>query len=120
MTAFTHPTFGTLRVVMRDGEPWFVAADVCKALDIAQRGVALMRLDEDEKGLCLTNTLGGKQEMSIVSEAGLYSLVLSSRKPEAKAFKRWVTHDVLPNIRKHGAYLTPAKMEEMQKSTKGS
>lgn len=77
---------------MRDGEPWFVAADVCKGVMVANNRGALARIDTDEKGVAITDTLGGKQEMSIVSEAGLYSLVLSSRKPEAKAFKRWVTH----------------------------
>ena len=102
-----------MRVVMRDGEPWFVAADVCMALELGNSRQALTRLDSDEKGVISTDTLGEKQEMSIVNEAGLYSLVLGSRKPEAKAFKRWVTHDILPSIRKHGMYATPETVEKM-------
>ena len=81
---------------MRDGEPWFVAADVCKALEIANNRDALTRIDDDEKGVALADTLGGKQEVTIVNEPGLYSLVLGSRKPEAKVFKRWVTSEILP------------------------
>lgn len=103
---FESTEFGAVRVAEIDGEPWFIAADVCRALDVKNGRDAVSRLDDDEKGVALTDTLGGKQEMAAVSEAGLYALVLSSRKPEAKAFKRWVTHDVLPSIRKHGAYMT--------------
>lgn len=98
---------------MKDGEPWFVAADVCRALEISNSRDAMSRLDADEKGVALTDTLGGKQEMSIVNEPGLYTLVLGSRKQEAKAFKRWITHEVIPTIRKHGAYMTPEKVEEV-------
>nr|DAN44370.1 MAG TPA: repressor domain protein [Caudoviricetes sp.] len=103
---FESAEFGAVRVAEIDGEPWFIAADVCRALDVKNGRDAVSRLDNDEKGVALTDTLGGKQEMAAVSEAGLYALVLSSRKPEAKAFKRWVTHEVLPSIRKHGAYMT--------------
>lgn len=103
---FESAEFGEVRVAEIDGEPWFIAADVCRALDVKNGRDAVSRLDDDEKGVALTDTLGGKQEMAAVSEVGLYTLVLSSRKPEAKAFKRWVTHDVLPSIRKHGAYMT--------------
>ena len=103
---FESAEFGEVRVVEIDGDPWFIAADVCRALDVKNGRDAVSRLDDDEKGVALTDTLGGRQEMAAVSEAGLYALVLSSRKPEAKAFKRWVTHDVLPSIRKHGAYMT--------------
>lgn len=109
---FENPKFGKVRVVERDGEPWFVAADVCRALDISNSRDAVGRLDEDEKGVVSTDTPGGKQEMSAVNEAGLYNLTLGSRKPEAKAFKRWVTHEVIPSIRKHGAYMTPETIEE--------
>lgn len=101
---FTNEEFGDIRVVMRDGEPWFVATDVCRALDISNTSDAIARLDDDEKGVVLTDTLGGKQSVSIISEAGLYTLVLSSRKPEAKKFKRWITHEVVPSIRKTGSY----------------
>lgn len=105
---FSNEQFGNVRVIVKDGEPWFVAADVCKCLDIANSRDALARLDEDEKGVVLTDTPGGEQEMSAVNEAGLYVLTLGSRKPEAKPFKRWIAHDVIPSIRKHGMYLTSA------------
>ena len=87
-----------------NGEPWFVAKDVCECLDIGNSRDAVAALDEDEKGVDSIDTPGGAQEMSIISEAGLYSLILRSRKPEAKAFKRWITHEVLPAIRKTGGY----------------
>ena len=86
-----------------DGLPRFVAADVLAILSLDRK--ALERLDEDEKGVSSIHTPGGLQEMTVVGEPGLYSLVLGSRKPEAKRFKRWVTHDVLPTIRKTGGYL---------------
>lgn len=111
MQVFSSQQFGNVRAIMRDGEPWFVAADICKALEIANNRDALTRIDDDEKGVALADTLGGKQEVTIVNEPGLYSLVLGSRKPEAKVFKRWVTHEVIPSIRKHGAYLTPEALE---------
>lgn len=95
-----------VRAMNQAGEPWFVAADVCKALEIGDTHKAMDRLDDDEKGRSSIPTPGGNQEMSIVNEPGLYSLVLGSRKKEAKAFKRWVTHDIIPTIRKHGAYMT--------------
>lgn len=106
VSLFTHENFGELRVVIKDGEPWFVAADVCKALDIGNPSMALTRLDSDEKGVSLIDTLGGFQAMSIISEPGLYSLTLGSKKPEAKPFKRWITHDVIPSIRKTGVYVS--------------
>lgn len=102
---FKNEQFGEIRVVEIDSEPWFVAADVCKALEIKNSRDALGRLDDDEKGVVSTDTLGGIQEMSTVNEPGLYSLVLGSRKPEAKEFKRWITHDVIPTIRKTGGYV---------------
>jgi prophage antirepressor-like protein len=92
---------------MKDDEPWFVAADVCKVLELEKTDRAVSGLDDDEKGTHIVSTPGGNQSMTVVTEAGLYSLILRSRKPEAKTFKRWVIHDVLPSIRKHGAYLTP-------------
>ena len=110
---FTSEMFGELRTVMQDGEPWFVAADVCRALEISNNRDALSRLDADEKGVASTDTPGGRQEMAIVSEAGLYSLVLGSRKPEAKQFKRWITHEVIPSIRQHGVYATPQTAERL-------
>lgn len=113
LKTFQNPKFGTIRTTTIKGEPWFVAADVCKALEIQNNRDAISRLDADEKGVASTDTLGGKQELTIVNEPGLYALVLGSRKPEAKAFKRWITHDVIPTIRKHGAYMTPEKVEEI-------
>ena len=93
-----------VRVVMRDGEPWFVAKDVCECLDLGNPSQAIARLEDDERWLISNEALRANGETSVVSEPGLYSLVLGSRKPEAKAFKRWVTHEVLPSIRKTGGY----------------
>lgn len=113
LKVFTNEQFGQIRTINQNGEPWFVAADVCRALDVQNSRDALSRLDSDEKGVVSTDTLGGKQEMSTVNEPGLYSLVLGSRKPEAKAFKRWITHEVIPAIRKHGMYATPETAEQI-------
>jgi prophage antirepressor-like protein len=90
-----------------DGEPHFVAADVAGALDLGNPRSSLALLDDDEKGVHTMDTPGGPQPMAIVNEPGLYSLIFRSRKPEAKAFKRWVTHDVIPQIRKTGSYSVP-------------
>jgi anti-repressor protein len=87
------------------GQLWFVAQDVCRALDLTNTARALSRLDDDEKDVTSMNTLRGGQKLSIISEAGLYALILRSRKVEAKAFKRWVIHDVLPAIRGDGLYV---------------
>ncbi|WP_339195181.1 BRO family protein [Aeribacillus sp. FSL W8-0870] len=100
-----------VRTVVQNGEVLFVGKDVCDILEIKNSRDALGRLDEDEKGVVLIDTPGGKQQMLCVNEAGLYSLILGSRKPEAKQFKRWVTHEVLPSIRKHGAYMTEDVLE---------
>lgn len=102
---FENKDFGKVRTVTLNGAPWFVAADVCRALDIANSRDAVKRLDDDERGVVSTDTLGGVQEMTVVNESGLYSLVLGSRKPEAKQFKRWITHEVIPTIRKTGGYV---------------
>lgn len=91
------------------GEPWFVAKDVCDILEISNPSDALKRLDDDERSRF---NLGRQGETNIVNEAGLYSLVLGSRKPEAHEFKRWVTHEVLPSIRRHGAYMTESTLEK--------
>jgi prophage antirepressor-like protein len=96
-----------VRTVQVDGEPWFVARDVCAVLGIRNVADSLAGLDEDEKGVATTDTLGGGQQVSTVNESGLYSLIFRSRKAEAKAFKRWVTHEVLPSIRKNGGYVSP-------------
>ena len=103
---FKNEAFGKVRTVLQNGEPWFVAKDVCDCLSIGNYRDAVSRLDDDERGSVEVDTLGGKQGMTAVNEYGLYNLVLSSRKPEAKEFKRWITHEVIPAIRKHGAYMT--------------
>lgn len=106
LKVFENPEFGKVRVVSVNDEPWFVAIDVCKALEVTDTGKATGRLDSDELTRIKIESGGQMREMIAVNEPGLYSLVLSSRKPNARAFKRWVTHDVIPSIRKHGAYMT--------------
>lgn len=97
-----------VRIVIQNDEPWFVAADVCKVLEIGNPSEAIRRLDEDEKDNTLISTEGnrGNPNVTIINEPSLYTLVLGSRKPEAKDFKRWITHEVIPSIRKHGMYAT--------------
>lgn len=102
---FQFPTTGQpVRTVLRDGEPWFVARDVAAVLAIADAKSSVRLLDDDEKGVHSVHTPGGPQDVAVVNEPGLYSLILRSRKPEARAFKRWVTHEVLPAIRRTGRY----------------
>lgn len=101
---FRYADARELRAVTVDGEPWFVAADVAVILDLGNPRPSLALLDDDERGVHTLDTLGGPQSLTIISEPGLYSLILRSRKPEAKAFKRWITHSVLPAIRKTGTY----------------
>ena len=105
-----------VRTVTVDGEPWFVAADVCAVLGIANVGNALARLDDDEKdSIRLTDGTPGNPNRVIVSEAGLYDLIIRSDKPEAKRFRRWVTHEVLPSIRRTGSYAVPAvELDELE------
>lgn len=91
---------------MQGEDPWFVAKDVCECLELTDVSKTISLLDDDEKGTNSIRTPGGEQQMLVISEPGLYSLILRSRKPEAKAFKRWVTHEVIPSIRKHGLYAT--------------
>ena len=98
---FENPQF-RVRVIMRDGDPWFVAKDVCDCLELGNPSQAIARLEDDERWLISNEALRANGETAVVSEPGLYSLVLGSREPEAKAFKRWVTHEVLPSIRKTG------------------
>ena len=103
-----------VRIVEIDNEPWWIAKDVCGALELSNVGQALSRLDRDEKNTIILNDgTPGNPTVAIVNEPGLYVLILASRKPEAKQFKRWVTHEVLPSIRKHGMYATPATIEAM-------
>jgi prophage antirepressor-like protein len=114
-----------LRTIVRDGEPWFVAGDVCEVLDIdtsvavngrrdSETGDMRGGLDDDEKDTDIVSTPGGYQEALVISEPGLYALVLKSRKPEAKLFKRWITHEVIPQIRKTGAYAVPGSLTALE------
>lgn len=96
-----------VRVVMKDNEPWFVASDVCTVLGVTNNRDALRILDDDEKGVGISDTDGGPQTVGIISEAGMYTLALRSRKPQAKPFRRWVTHEVLPSINRTGSYAIP-------------
>lgn len=102
---FEHPEFGSIRTTEQNGEPWFVAADVCKALEIGNPTDAMRRLDADERTLVSIEGTSNGLPVNAVNEPGLYTLILGSRKPEAKQFKRWVTHDVLPSIRRTGGYI---------------
>lgn len=111
---FENEKFGSVRVVERDGEPWFVANDVLRVLEVSNSKDALRGLDDDEKsGVDIIDPHGREQTTNCVSEAGLYSIILRSRKPEAKTFKRWITHDVIPSIRKHGIYATEEVLDKM-------
>lgn len=108
---FNSSEFGQIRTVTKDNEPWFVASDICKALELSNPTMAAQRLDEDERSKF---NLGRQGEAVIVNEFGLYNLVLASRKQGAKDFKRWITHEVLPSIRKSGGYI--AGQEDMSDS----
>jgi prophage antirepressor-like protein len=103
-----------IRIIEIAGEIWWVAKDVCDALGHANSRMAIKELDEDEKGVSKVYTLGGMQELTIISESGLYSLILRSNKPKAKKFRKWVTSEVLPSIRKHGAYVAQGKQGELR------
>ncbi|HHW7474685.1 TPA: BRO family protein [Mannheimia haemolytica] len=105
-----------IRVIAINGEPWFIAKDVCEATGISNYRDAIERLDDDEKGVALTDTLGGKQEMNIISESGMYTLILRCREAVKKGsvphrFRKWVTAEVLPQIRKTGSYTKPVEQE---------
>ena len=104
-----NPEFGVLRVIEQDGEPWLVGRDVATALGYTAVEKAIRtHVDEDDKGVTKMDTPGGKQKMVVINESGLYSLVLSSKLPGAKRFRRWVTNEVLPSIRKDGGYIKTA------------
>jgi len=94
-----------IRTITQNNEPWFVLADICKVLDLSTASKVADRLDNDEKGVSLIHTLGGKQKMTVVSESGLYAVIMRSDKPQAKTFRKWVTSEVLPTIRKTGGYI---------------
>lgn len=104
---FTHEEFGEIRTMNIDGEPWFVAKDITNILKYSNSRKAITdHVDDEDKGVTKCYTLGGTQDLTIINESGLYSLALSSKMPGAKKFKRWVTAEVLPSLRKHGAYFT--------------
>lgn len=105
VNTFTFEGGSTLRTIMRSGEPWFVAADACAVLEHSNAREAIRGLDEDEKcGVSIPDAIGREQETNLISESGLYTLILRSRKPQAKPFRRWVTHEVLPALRRTGSY----------------
>lgn len=110
--SFSNEEFGSIRRVEIDGEYWLSGKDVAQALGYSNPRKALAdHVDEEDKGVTKCDTLGGAQDITIINESGLYSLVLSSKLPSAKKFRRWVTSEVLPSIRKHGAYMTPETLE---------
>ena len=109
---FKNEDFGEIRTIIIEDKPYFVANDVARALGYTNpRDAMAKHVDEEDKGVADCDTLGGKQEMTIINESGLYALAFGSRLETAKKFKHWVTSDVLPSIRKHGAYMTPATLE---------
>ena len=101
-----------VRTVLSEGEPWWVLTDVCRVLGLKRADSTARKLDDDEKGTHLVSTLRGKQQVITVNESGLYAVILRSDKPEAKKFKRWVTHEVLPSIRQTGAYAVSTQAPE--------
>ena len=109
---FKNESFGEVRTVIIDNEPWFVGKDVASILGYAEpRSAISKKVDAEDKGVAKMETPSGEQEMTIINESGLYSLILSSKLPKAKEFKRWVTSEVLPSIRKNGGYI--ANQESM-------
>lgn len=112
LQVFNNEEFGQVRTVMQGEDVWFVAKDVCDVLEIRNSRQAMARLDEDEKSGVTINDGSQNRTLSSVNESGLYSLILTSRKPQAKSFKKWVTSEVLPSIRKHGAYMTDQVLEQ--------
>lgn len=117
MQIFENDDFGTIRVIDIDGDPWWVLKDVCQALGLHSPHKVAERLDDDERNLIpVIDSLGRKQRTAIVNESGLYAVILRSDKPKARDFRRWITHEVLPSIRKHGAYISDNVLEEMEKN----
>jgi prophage antirepressor-like protein len=113
LQVFKNENFGSVRAVESNGDVWFVARDVCDILEIKNVSDALERLDKDEKNtIVISEGIRGNPNMSVINESGVYALVFTSRKPEAKVFKKWVTSEVLPAIRKTGKYEIPKTLEE--------
>lgn len=118
---FENEQFGSIRTVTIDGQPWFVGRDVAQALGYSNTKDALMRhVDDDDKLRSCFTTSGQRREMTVINESGLYSLILSSKLETAKQFKRWVTSEVLPSIRKYGAYATEETLDRVQGNTEES
>ena len=128
LQVFTNDQFGQIRTINQNGEPWFVAADVCDFFQVTNRNRVMQQVDQADKGGTQMDTPGGKQTLTIINEAGLYDLLfalqpakargvsdeyVNERIAQLKAFKRWITHEVIPAIRKHGAYATPETVEKM-------
>ena len=113
---FTNPEFGNIRIIDKNGEPWFIGKDVAEALGYeASRNAITKHVDDEDKLTHQISAPGQNRNMTVINESGLYSLIMSSKLPQAKAFKRWVTSEVLPAIRKHGNYAAP-KQENKSKS----
>lgn len=113
LQVFNNEEFGSVRTVEINGEPWFVGKDVTDALNYSNGRKAINdHVDKEDKGVTKCDTPGGAQEMTVINESGLYSLILGSDLPNAKKFKRWITHEVIPSIRKHGAYMTQETLEK--------
>ena len=112
LTVFENAEFGSVRTLVINGEPYFVGKDVAKILGYSNPRKALIdHVDSEDKGVTKCDTLGGTQEMTVINESGLYSLILSSKLPKAKEFKRWVTSEVIPSIRKTGSYSIQQKVD---------
>ena len=108
---FENEEFGRVRTVIKDGEPWFVGKDVTEILGYSESAKAIrIHVDKEDKGVSKMDTPGGKQNITIINESGLYSLILSSKMPRAKEFKRWVTSEILPTIRRTGGYVANEDM----------
>ena len=106
ISTFNNPEFGAVRTTAINDEPYFIGKDVAVVLGYSNPRKAIIdHVDEDDKGVTKCDTLGGIQELTVINESGLYSLILSSKLPTAKKFKRWITHDVIPAIRKTGGYV---------------
>lgn len=115
LQVFKNEQFGEVRVMEHNGEPWFVGKDIAEILgyERSTKAVADHVDPEDRDAVPIQDSIGRMQNTPIINESGLYSLILSSKLPQAKQFKRWVTSEVLPSIRKHGTYMTPEKIEEV-------
>ena len=114
LQVFENKDFGKVRVLEIDGQTWFVGVDATKILGYRNSRDALSKhVDDEDKSVAKCDTVRGKQNLSIINESGLYSLIFSSKLPTAKVFKRWVTSEILPTIRKHGTYITDGKLDEL-------